>query len=74
MTSLVKRMNKLIGDKKKVFLNISHYLHENTGKRQNAANLSKKDSTLVFSCQLCEIFKNTFFQKTPPVAAFVIFK
>ena len=23
----------------------------------------------VFSCELCEIFKNTFFYRTPPVAA-----
>ena len=23
----------------------------------------------VFSCELCEIFKNTFFHRTPPVAA-----
>ena len=23
----------------------------------------------VFSCEFCEISKNTFFQKTPPVAA-----
>ena len=23
----------------------------------------------MFSCDICEIFKNTFFQKTPPVAA-----
>ena len=24
----------------------------------------------MFSCEFCEIFKNTFFHKTPPVAAF----
>ena len=32
----------------------------------------KRDSTQVFSCEYCEIFKNTFFYRTPPVAAFLL--
>ena len=27
--------------------------------------------TQMFSCEICEIFQNTFFYRTPPVAAFV---
>ena len=37
------------------------------------ATLVKKETLeLVFSCELCEISKNTFFYRTPRVAAFVI--
>ena len=28
---------------------------------------SKRDSNTVFSCEYCEIFKNKFFNRTPPV-------
>ena len=28
----------------------------------------KKTPTQVFTCEICEIFKNTFFCRTPPVA------
>ena len=31
--------------------------------------LKKKTLALVFSCEFCEISKNTFSQRTPPVAA-----
>ena len=31
--------------------------------------LKKEALTQVFSCKLCEIFKNTFIHRTPPVAA-----
>ena len=31
--------------------------------------LFKRDSTQVFSCEYCEILKNTFFYRTPLVAA-----
>ena len=32
-------------------------------------NLIKKETQAqVFSCKFCEIFKNTFFRRTPPVA------
>ena len=34
-----------------------------------AATLLKRDSTQVFSCEILEIFKNTFFHRTPPVSA-----
>ena len=37
-----------------------------------SATLLKRDSnTGVFLCEICEIFKNTFFYRTPPVAASV---
>ena len=34
-------------------------------------NLQKETPTQVFSCEICAIFKNTFFHRTSPVAAFV---
>ena len=37
-----------------------------------ACSVIKKESLVqLFSCEFCEIFKNTFFHKTPPVAASV---
>ena len=45
---------------KKVFLEIS----------QKACNFIKKETLVqVFSCEFCEISKNTFSYRTPPVAA-----
>ena len=29
----------------------------------------KETATLVLSCEICEIFKNNFFHRRPPVAA-----
>ena len=55
---------------KKVFLEISHNSQENTCARVSfliklACNFIKKDSlTQVFSCEFCEISKNTFFYGT----------
>ena len=44
-----------------------------TGKHramQAACNFNKKDTLAqVFSCEFCEISKNTFSYKTPPAAA-----
>ena len=31
----------------------------------------KETPTQVFPCEICEIFKNNFFHRTSPVAAFV---
>ena len=40
-----------------------------------ACNFIKKETPAqVFSCEFCEISKNTFSYRTPPVAAFVILK
>ena len=39
-------------------------------KALSPATLLKKTPTQVFSCKICEIFKNTFFYSTPRVAAF----
>ena len=39
-------------------------------KWPKAYNFIKKESlALVFSCEFCEIFKNTFFYRAPPMAA-----
>ena len=36
---------------------------------QGPATLLKRDSNTGDFCKICEIFKNTFFYRTPPVAA-----
>ena len=41
--------------------------HATTGLRP--ATLLKKRLAQIFSCDFCEIFKNTFFNRTPPMAA-----
>ena len=60
----------------KVFLNISKKSQENTCVpvsflimlRDKACNFIEKEThTNVISCEFCEIFKNTFLLKTPPV-------
>ena len=63
---------------KKVFLEISQNLQENTCARVSfliklqACNFIKKETLAqVFSCEFCEISKNTFFHRTPLVAASV---
>ena len=38
--------------------------------RPEACNFIKKETlTQVFSCEFCEVFKNTFFHRTPPAAS-----
>ena len=63
---------------KKVFLEISHNSQEKTCVRisfltklqASACKFIKKDSLAqVSSCEFCEISKNTFFYRTPLVAA-----
>ena len=60
---------------KKVSLKISEKSQENTCaslffKSFLPVNFIKKETLVqVFSCEFCEIFKNTFFHWTPPVAA-----
>ena len=39
--------------------------------RSDIDNLKKESLEQVFTCEFCEISKNTFFSRTPPVAAFV---
>ena len=56
--------------RKKVFLEISEIWQENTC----ASNFIKKETLKqVFSCEFCEISKNTFSYRTPPVAASVFY-
>ena len=38
-------------------------------KLQTWTTLLKETPTQVFSCEYCEIFRNSFFHRTPPVAA-----
>ena len=63
---------------KKVFLSISQNSQESTWARVSflikACNSIKKETLArVFSCEFCEISKNTFSYGTPPVAASVMF-
>ena len=61
-------------------LKVSQYSQENTCVRvsiDNAAGLQpcnfiKETQTQVFSCEYCEIFKNSFFYRAPPVTASVL--
>ena len=45
-----------------------------TGKHLCWCLFLKVSGQEVFSCEICKIFKNAFFHRTPPVAASVIFK
>ena len=63
---------------KKVFLKISQNSQESTSARVSfliklqakGCNFIKKETLVqLFSCEFCEIFKNTFFYRTPLVAA-----
>ena len=49
--------------KKKMFLNISQNLQENTSARISFL-IKLHASGLVFPCEICEIFKNTFLQNS----------
>ena len=57
---------------KQVFLEILQNAQENNCARASflACNFIKKDTlTQVFSCEFYEFFQNTFFHRTPLVAA-----
>ena len=62
---------------KNVFLKVSQNSQENTCARvsfliklQALGNFIKKGTLAqMISCEFCEIFKNAFFYRTPPVAA-----
>ena len=63
---------------KKVFFKILRNLYENTCAiasflirlQAEACNFTNKETLAqVFFSEFCEIFKNTFFYRTPPVAA-----
>ena len=59
---------------KKMFLEILHISLENISARvslqSQACNFIKKESLAqLFSCEFCEISRNTFFNRTPPVDA-----
>ena len=74
MTEVVVRRCSI----KKVFLEISQNSQENSCARNyfliklqaKAWNFIKKESlTQMFSCEISEIFKNTFFYRTPATVA-----
>ena len=44
---------------------------QSLSKFNSEAAVTRCSSTYVFSCEYCEIFQNSFFYRTPPVAAFV---
>ena len=55
---------------KKLFWEISQNSQENTCASLFFNNFIKKEALAqVFSCKFCKIWKNTFFYRTPPVAA-----
>ena len=57
---------------KKVFLQILQNSQENNCVKVASCNFTKKQTLAqVFSSEFCEIFKNPFLQRIPPVAASV---
>ena len=50
-------------------LQASACLHQASGIRHVCNFIKKQILAQVFSCEFCEIFKNTIFYRTPPVAA-----
>ena len=56
---------------KKVFLEILQNSQENTCTRVSFL-VKRRLGHNVFSCELCEISKNTYSYRTPPVAASVV--
>ena len=53
-----------------MFLKISQNSQENTCARDSfLMKFFIEEEAQVFSCEICEIFKNAFFHRTPPVAA-----
>ena len=74
----LRTFTKLRSSRTEVFLEISQNSQENTCARvsffiklqPSACNFIKKETLVqVFSCEFCEISKNTFSYKTPLVAA-----
>ena len=78
--SLKRRTTEAVAQRcsvKKVFLEISQNLQENTCARvpflikcrpQACSFIKNEILPQVFSCEFCEISKNTFSNRTPPVA------
>ena len=53
----------------------SLFFNKVAGLRPKACNFIKKESLAqVFSCEFCEISKNTFSYRTPPLAASIFFQ
>ena len=54
---------------KKLFLEISQNSQENTCGRACFLIITKETPVQVFSCEFCEVSKNTFFHRTPLAAS-----
>ena len=54
---------------KNVFLEISQNSQENTSARVSCNFIEKETLAQVFSCEFCKISKNSFYYRTPLVAA-----
>ena len=72
------RSNRLEVFRKRGAFKISQNSHQNTCNRDSFLTklhvwdllfFEKESPRQVFSCEFCEIFRNTFFIKTSPVAA-----
>ena len=59
---------------KKVFLKILQNLQENTFESEACNFIKKENLAQVFSSEFCEVFKNTFFYRTPLVTASIVSK
>ena len=71
MLSMINRNTVAVArrcSEQKVFLDISQNSQENTCER--VSFLIKETLTQVFSCKFCEISKENFFNRKPPVAAY----
>ena len=60
----------MLSDKEFYFQSL--FFNKVAGLRPEACNFIEKETLAqVFSCEFCEISKNIFSYRTPPVAAFV---
>ena len=66
------RIKEIINNKysvRKVFLELSQYSQKNTCGRVSSPFIKIETLAQAFSFEFCKISKNTFFYRTPPVAA-----
>ena len=67
---LLRSLTKVVAQRYSVKRGVLRNFAKFTGKHLCQRLFFKKESLAqVFSCEFCEIFKNTFSSRTPPVAA-----
>ena len=82
-SAIIKNSQPEVFCQKGVFKNLANFTRKHlcqsiffnnaAGLRPEAYNFIKKETLAqVFSCEFCEIFKNTFSYRTPPVAAYIL--